>query len=385
MTLRIPRRKRKIDSMLSLYRRYTKKCPHRSKGVRWVRCNCPVHVWGALPNGEWIRKAVGTKSMSQARRTVELWERDQRTDAPPTIDEATEAFLLSHEDSARATRIKYLKIMRFFRGFCETHRYEQLAQLEVESFDAYRQTRKVAPLTWTKELQVLRSFCEFCCRRKWMTRNIARDVEMPKGIPPADREPYTEEEMVAILNACDVIGQRPYERLRARAMVLLMRYTGLSIRNTFLLRRDQIHDGRLEVRRAKNGKPIYVPVMLNLQAALDAVPVPRRAQDPNCPYFFYSGRGGIPIEYAQRSAEGTMNAVFRRSGVQSAKTHRFRHTLATRMLEQGASYEDVAAVLGNSARIVEKHYAKWSKGRQERIDRYFLAAHGVSEGLEVVQ
>ncbi len=103
-----------------------------------------------------------------------------------------------------------------------------------------------------------------------MTRNIARDVEKPKGIQPADREPYTEEEMVAMLNACDVIGQRPYERLRARAMVLLMRYTGLSIRNTFLLRGDQIHDGYLEVRRAKNGKPIHVPVMLDLEAALNA-------------------------------------------------------------------------------------------------------------------
>ena len=182
---------------------------------------------------------------------------------------------------------------------------------------------------------------------------------------------------------CDVIGQEPYERLRARAMVLLMRYTGLSIRNTFLLRRDQICDGRLEVRRAKNGKPIYVPVMLDLQAALDAVPLPVRAEDPTCPYFFYSGRGG-DIEYAQRSAERTMQAVFKRSGVRNAKTHRFRHTLATRMLEKGASYEDVAVVLGNSARIVEKHYAKWSKGRQERIDRYFRAAHGMSESSEVV-
>ncbi len=208
---------------------------------------------------------------------------------------------------------------------------------------------------------------------------------MPKGILPADREPYTEEEIVALLNACEVIGQQAYERLRARAMIMVMRYTGLSIRNTFLLRRDQIHDGRLEVRRSKNGKPIYVPVTFDLQAALDAVPVPRRAENPNCPYYFYSGRQEIEIEYAQRSAEGTMRAVFNRSGVRNAKTHRFRHTLATRMLEQGASYEDVAAVLGNSARIVEKHYAKWSKGRQKRIDRYFRAAHGMSEGPEVVQ
>lgn len=384
MILRIPR-KRRIDSMLSLYRRHTSACPHRRKGVRWLKCNCPVWTWGELPNRQWVRKSVGTRSMSQARRTVEQWEREQKTDAPPTIDEAARAFLVSHNEAARATQIKYAKVVRFFLGFCESQRYHELSQLEVESFDTYRQTRKVAPLTWTKELQVLRSFCEFCCRRSWMVRNVARDVEMPKGILPADREPYTEEEMVALLNACEVIGQEAYERLRARAMIMVMRYTGLSIRNTFLLRRDQIHDGRLEVRRAKNGKPIYVPVTFDLQAALDAVPVPRRSEDPNCPWFFYSGREEIEIEYAQRSAEGTMRAVFNRSGVKNAKTHRFRHTLATRMLEQGASYEDVAAVLGNSARIVEKHYAKWSKGRQERIDRYFRAAHGISDESDVVQ
>jgi hypothetical protein len=31
------------------------------------------------------------------------------------------------------------------------------------------------------------------------------------------------------------------------------------------------------------------------------------------------------------------------------------------------TYEDVAEVLGNSAAIVKKHYAKWSRGRQDRL------------------
>ena len=382
MTLRIPRRKHKIDSMLSLYRRHTKKCPHRSKGVRWVKCNCPVHVWGALPNGEWIRKAVGTKSMSQARRTVEQWEREQNTDAPPSVEFAKEAFLVQHKGDADATRVKYDKIMRFFRAFCERQGYLRVDQLRVDTFDAYRLTRDIGELTWTKELQVLRGFCGFCFRREWMARNYAREVESPKNIKPSDIEPYTEAEMVAMIQACDRIGQEPYERLRARAMVLLMRYTALSIADVFLLRRDQVRAGMIEVRRTKTGKPVLLPVAIDLQEALDLTPLPNDA-DTDCPWFFYNGFRNIGN--AVKRCWRTMDSVFRLSGVKGAKTHRFRHTLATRMLEQGASYEDVAVVLGNSARIVEKHYAKWSRDRQERITRLFKAAHGVSEeGLEVI-
>ena len=114
MILRIPR-KRRIDSMLSLYRRHTKKCGHRSKGARWIKCHCPVWAWGELPNRQWIRKATGTTSMSQARRTIEVWEREQNTDAPPSIDFAADAFLEQHKGDADATREKYSKIMRLLR------------------------------------------------------------------------------------------------------------------------------------------------------------------------------------------------------------------------------------------------------------------------------
>ena len=133
---------------------------------------------------------------------------------------------------------------------------------------------------------------------------------------------------------------------------------------------------------AKTGKPVLLPLTDDLQEALNVTPLPHGA-DSDCPYFFYNGRShqGNAIKRAVR----TMGCVFRLSGVAGARTHRFRHTLATRMLAEGATYEDVAAVLGNSSVIVEKHYAKWSKDRQERITRLFKAAHGMSEeGVEVV-
>ena len=67
-----------------------------------------------------------------------------------------------------------------------------------------------------------------------------------------------------------------------------------------------------------------------------------------------------------------------KSGVKNAHAHRFRHTLATRLLEQGATFEQVADILGNSPAVVRKHYGKWSKGRQDNIDRLMLAHFGTA-------
>ncbi|HXA65841.1 MAG TPA: tyrosine-type recombinase/integrase [Bryobacteraceae bacterium] len=57
--------------------------------------------------------------------------------------------------------------------------------------------------------------------------------------------------------------------------------------------------------------------------------------------------------------------MFKASGVDGAHAHRFRHTLATKLLEAGESLEDVAEILGNSPNIIRKHYAKWSGSSSE--------------------
>jgi predicted transcriptional regulator len=52
-----------------------------------------------------------------------------------------------------------------------------------------------------------------------------------------------------------------------------------------------------------------------------------------------------------------------------------RHTLAMELLGNGASFEEVADILGNSPEIVSKHYAKWSSARQSRIDDLMARVH----------
>jgi integrase len=74
-------------------------------------------------------------------------------------------------------------------------------------------------------------------------------------------------------------------------------------------------------------------------------------------------------------ADRSLSAVFKASMVPHAHAHRFRHTLATELLGNGASFEDVADILGNSPEIVRKHYAKWSPARQNRIDDLMTRVH----------
>ena len=43
------------------------------------------------------------------------------------------------------------------------------------------------------------------------------------------------------------------------------------------------------------------------------------------------------------------------------------------LLEQGATFEQVADILGNGPAVVRQHYGKWAKGRQDNIDGLMMA------------
>ena len=68
-----------------------------------------------------------------------------------------------------------------------------------------------------------------------------------------------------------------------------------------------------------------------------------------------------------RNARRTLATVFRYAKVPKARTHRFRHTLATEILVNGGTEQDVADIIGISPAIVRRHYAKWTPARQQRI------------------
>jgi integrase len=266
---------------------------------------------------------------------------------PKPIKEAIEAFHTSVADHAISTRTKYKRVLRFFADLAVSRGLRNMDEIGVEDIDAYRASRQISSVTWLKELEILRQFFQFSIVRKWADDNPTAGVDKPRNLKGNEVVPYTREEIMRILMACDGIGRGPYERLRARATVLLLRYTALRIADVALLARDRVKDGQINVRTMKTGQCVWLPVHPELQAALTMLPAPRGGE---AGYFFWSGNGAR--DSMVRAAERTLTAVFKASEVTHAHAHRFRHT---------------AEVLGNSAAIVRKHYAKWSKGRQSRI------------------
>lgn len=286
-------------------------------------------------------------------------------------------------DVERGTYRKYSNSLRTLSSFYQQAGVAELAAIDVDVLEAFRRTRKIGSVTWKVERQTLVTFFSYCVRRKWIAFNPAKELPQVRGLKPNEIVPYTLVEEGQILGACDSIGGGKnnlsgarYEQLRARAMILLLRTTALRISDVATFPRDAVswdeanQTWRIRVRTQKSGEPVYLPIPNFVKLTLDAVPLPRNAAQ-DCPYYFWNGvtsrRAVVGI------AERTLAAIFKKSGVKNGHAHRFRHTLATRLLADGATFEQVADILGNSPAVVRKHYGKWSKGRQENTDRLMVA------------
>jgi site-specific recombinase XerD len=330
-------------------------------------------------NGEPIDQSLGTRSMQEAQRQIAALE-DPHTPLLKPVEEAIAAYQQHIAPLAAATRRRYAGTLRQFAAYLKKARVEYLAEIDVNTLDGYRAARQLRPASLAKEFTILNPFFAFAVKRRWIEENPAEGIELPRHIRPKEIVPYEANEITRMLAASDEVGNSTYERLRARAMLLLLRYTGLRISDVATLARDRIQDGRIYLRTLKTGGLVFLRIPKELEAALAQLPVPRGAPSPPR-YFFWN-------EVCQRQtnvdkSRRTLVAVFKRSGVSGAHAHRFRHTLATEIPARGDREEDVARILGISPAVVRKHYAKWSPAWQARIDDVIERAHPEAFGLTV--
>lgn len=77
--------------------------------------------------------------------------------------------------------------------------------------------------------------------------------------------------MIDILAACYHYPDRA-NAVRVRGLILLLRYTGLRIRDAVTLSRDRIRDGKLFLYTAKTGTAVWCPLPECVTDALKAIP-----------------------------------------------------------------------------------------------------------------
>jgi integrase len=178
--------------------------------------------------------------------------------------------------------------------------------------------------------------------------------------------PFSHEEIHAILGACDRIYNRNPKgvdraRLRARALVLLLLYSGLRISDAAKLSRSRVDmkTGQMLIRMMKTRHPLYLPLNEETVNALAAIPV-------ESPYFFWSGKGNSVV----RSARRTIMTVLRLADVADGHPHRFRDTFSVELLNNGAELRTVQLLLGHkSIKTTEKHYAPFVTSMQRQLDQ----------------
>ena len=166
----------------------------------------------------------------------------------------------------------------------------------------------------------------------------AKKTKLPRNIKPNEVVPFTKAEIAAMVRVCDTFGQRTYERLRAKAILLItLRYTALRIGDMSMLAKDRISkDGdrwRIFIRTEKSGQAVFLPVPPDLKAALDGMPPPNR--NPNSRYFFWN-----EISKPKTQKAHILTASCGRCSRKLASRMRMRtglrHTLATELLGRGA-------------------------------------------------
>ena len=314
---------------------------------------------------------MSTRSWTAASSTVHEWEAcGQIGGSRPKPEVATvkDAVTKYLEDAqARHLAAETIRKRReLLEGkllpFCEDKGYDLLNQLTVDVLRSFRKTWKYGPLSAMKRLEYLRVFFRFCHESGWIERNVARAVQAPK-VPPRQTLPFDDSEIRRILASADRLAGHGQYGPKIKAMVLLLRYSGLRIQDAACLERARVNGDKLFLYTQKTGTPVYCPLPAKVVEALHTVP----PENPD--YFFWDGKS--QRESMVKSWDRVFGNVFAAADppVENGHPHRFRDTFAVNLLLKGVRIEQVSILLAHSSvKVTEKYYAPWVRARQEQLE-----------------
>jgi integrase/recombinase XerD len=350
--------------MLTIYRRHQKDCEHRADGRSYRRCRCVIWVDGSVGGVE-VRKSLQTRDWQKAQDFVREWEAEgQRVEETPsiTIKEACDKFMADAEARGlrEPTLYKYRLLFRRLQDFAAGEGIKCLCECNLDCLRRFRGTWPNRNIAARKKLEALRAFFRFCWESDWIPSNPAIKLKPPKVTDPPTL-PFSREEVTQILAACGKYRGGQANAQRLRALVQLLRFSGLRICDAVTLRKERIVGGKLLLYTAKTGTPVHIPlpefVVLELEMS--------RGTNPQ--FYFWSGEGKPKscVGNWQRS----LKKLFGLAGVPDGHAHRFRHTFASNLLLAGVPLDRVATLLGHTnSKITEKHYAPWIRARQEQLE-----------------
>ena len=282
------------------------------------------------------------------------------SNAPAKVTAEFQRYLLHERGLSPATLRNYVPVIEQFLSESfgdETPNVRLLCASDITKF-VVRQAYRLSPVRAGLVVTALRSFFRYLRHRGKVSIDLSGCVPtvpnwslstLPRFIPTKDVE--------RILKCCDrrsSVGRRNY------AILLLLARLGLRAGEVVGLTLDDIdwNAGQITI-RGKGGRSVPLPLAADVGAALAAY---LRKDRPRCVSRRAFIRHRAPlIGFANASAISTlvMRAI-KHAGVESAHkgAHALRHSLATTLLRQGGSLDEIGELLRHKSPNTTAIYAK---------------------------
>jgi site-specific recombinase XerD len=356
--------------VVAVYVRHARNCPQSAKGELFRGCDCPKWLRYSLA-GRQVRKTANTRSWGQAEGAREALQKT--LDGAPagsgpsssTLSQAADVYLLSKQSQGfgSSTSQKVRAQLGAFVAFMASRSKLFAQDITAQDLAEYRATWSTwkSGVTRQKANSLLRGFLTAIGRSDLLSalETIKLSREDKQRLKP---RPFTEDEIARLLAQVPVTFPDATKAARLTALIRLMVSTGLAIRDAVQLERAAIVEGWLKIDRQKTGKAVNQRLDAGLVAELQAV------TNGNLRYVFWSGTTVADNMTGPWTRD--LRQLMKDTGVyvRGNLAHRFRDTFVDYLLGQGCDMTTIAALLGDSVAVTEKHYADLASARmRERL------------------
>lgn len=241
----------------------------------------------------------------------------------------------------------------------------------------HRPARKLSAKTLKNMHTALSSFWTFLVHEDYVSVHVLRGRIQPPKAAPAPIEPYTDEELKKLLEACERSGtwdtqfngptryQRP-TAIRDRAIILFLLDTGCRASELCNLTVDQVSfTNNTALVTGKGDKRRELVFSPKTGYAVFRYLGSRDQYGPNTRLF--QTRTGKPFK--RDNLLRLISRMGERAGVPNSHPHRFRHTFAIKWLRNGGDIYTLQAQLGHSSLDMVKRYLKIAGSDVRRVHR----------------